>query len=45
MYSDNTFDNLFTGYESGGEYIYPTAAQNLVLIELSVLPSAAEMYS
>lgn len=31
MYSDNTFDNLFTGYESGGEYIYPTAAQNLAI--------------
>ena len=31
MYNDNTFDNLFTGRESGGEYIFPTASQNLVI--------------
>ena len=31
MYNDNTFDNLFTGYESGGDYIFPTASQNLVI--------------
>lgn len=31
MYSDNTLDNLFTGQVSGGEYVYPTAAQNLAI--------------
>ena len=31
MYNDNTFDNLFTGYESGGDYIFPTASQNLAI--------------
>lgn len=31
MYNDNTFDNLFTGYKSGSDYIYPDASQNLVV--------------
>lgn len=31
MYNDSTFDNLFTGYESGGDYVYPSADQNLVI--------------
>ena len=31
MYNDSTFDNLFTGYESGGDYVYPSANQNLVI--------------
>lgn len=31
MYNDNTFDNLFTGYKSGSDYIYPEGSQNLVV--------------
>lgn len=31
MYNDSTLDNLFTGYESGGDYVYPSADQNLVI--------------
>ena len=31
MYNDNTFDNLFTGYKSGSDYIYPEGNQNLVV--------------
>lgn len=32
MYNDNTFDNLFTGRESGGVYYAPTASQNLAIV-------------
>ena len=31
MYNDSTFDYLFTGQESGGDYVYPSADQNLVI--------------
>lgn len=42
MYNDNTFNDLFTGYESGGVYNYPTAAQNLVVKFSSFYLSALE---
>lgn len=31
MYNDSTFNNLFTGYKSGSDYIYPDGSQNLVV--------------
>lgn len=31
MYNDSTFNNLFTGYKSGSDYIYPEGSQNLVV--------------
>lgn len=42
MYNDSTFDNLFTGYKSGADYIYPSAEQNLVVTFSDFYLSAME---
>ena len=42
MYNDSTFDYLFTGQESGGDYDYPSADQNLVINFGSFYLSALE---
>lgn len=42
MYNDSTFNGLFTGALSGGEWEYPTAEQNLVVVFPSFCLSAKD---